>query len=91
VGAPVRAGSPGDGRRIYYAGADAFFEVSMAVSGDTVSLSAPRRVATHQSPVTVTGPDGFDVAADGRLLVLELVEGADDRLVHVVLNWTPRR
>jgi Tol biopolymer transport system component len=80
-----------DGRRIYYAGADAFFEVSMAVSSDTVSLSAPRRIATHQSPVTVTGPDGFDVAADGRLLVLELVEGADDRLVHVVLNWTPRR
>jgi Tol biopolymer transport system component len=80
-----------DGSRIYYVTADAIFEVTVAVAGDTVTLSAPRRVATRRSAVTVTGPDGFDVAKDGRFLVLESVEGSTDRLIHVVLNWTPRR
>ena len=31
------------------------------------------------------------LAGDGRFLVLQSVEGAADRLIHVVLNWTPRR
>jgi Tol biopolymer transport system component len=79
-----------DGSRIYYITMDAIFEVTVAVDGESIRLSAPRRVATHTSPGTATGPDGFDVAKDGRLLVIESVEGSMDRLVHVVLNWTPR-
>jgi len=79
-----------DGKRIYYITADAIFEVGVDSSRGALSLSAPRQVAAHRSPATATGPDGFDVSKDGRLLVMQSVEGSLDRPIHVVLNWTPR-
>ena len=44
-----------------------------------------------EPPLTEIGPDGFDVARDGRILLLEQVASSTERLVHVVVNWTPRR
>jgi hypothetical protein len=56
-----------------------------------LTLSPPRRLFARKAPLTEIGPDGFDVARDGRFLVLERVASSAERLVHVVLNWTPRR
>ena len=80
-----------EGDRVFYNTADGIYEVSVTTSGDAVSLSRPRRVVARKAPITEIGPDGFDVAKDGRFLLLERVASSTERLVHVVLNWTPRR
>ena len=80
-----------EGDRVYYNTADGIYEVTVTTSGDTLTLSRPRRLFARQAPLTEIGPDGFDVAKDGRFLVLERVASSTERLVHVVLNWTPRR
>ena len=66
-------------------------EVAVTTNGDTVTLSRPRRLFARRAPLTEIGPDGFDVARDGRFLLLERVASSTERVVHVVLNWTPRR
>ena len=75
----------------YYNTADGIYEVAVTTSGDTVTLSRPRRLFARRAPLTEIGPDGFDVAKDGRFLLLERVASSTERFVHVVLNWTPRR
>jgi len=79
------------GDRVYYNTADGIYEVTVTTSGDTLTLSRPRRLFARKAPLTEIGPDGFDVARDGRFLVLERVASSTERMVHVVLNWTPRR
>ena len=79
------------GDRVYYNTADGIYEVTVTTSGDTLTLSRPRRLFARRAPLTEIGPDGFDVAKDGRFLVLERVASSIERSVHVVLNWTPRR
>ena len=79
------------GDRVYYNTADGIYEVTVTTSGDTLTLSRPRRLVARKAPLTEIGPDGFDVARDGRFLVLERVASSTERMVHVVLNWTPRR
>ena len=61
-------------------------DVTLKVLPDAVARDADRR-----APLTEIGPDGFDVAKDGRFLLLEQVASSTERLVHVVVNWTPRR
>jgi hypothetical protein len=80
-----------DGDHVYYNTADGIYEVALTTSGDTVTLSRPRRLFARRAPLTEIGPDGFDVAKDGRFLVLERVASSTERFLHVVLNWTPRR
>jgi hypothetical protein len=80
-----------EGDRVYYITPDGIYEVIVTTSGDTLTLSPPRRLFARKAPLTEIGPDGFDVARDGRFLVLERVASSAERLVHVVLNWTPRR
>ena len=63
----------------------------MTTSGDELTLSRPRRLFARRAPLTEIGPDGFDVAKDGRFLILQRVASSAERLVHVVLNWTPQR
>ena len=75
----------------HYITADGIYEVDVATSGQTLSLSRPRRLFARRALVTEFGADGFDVGKDGRLLLLEQVTASTARLVHVVLNWTPRR
>ncbi len=79
------------GDRVYYNTADGIYEVAVTTSGDTLTLSRPRRLFARRAPLTEIGPDGFDVAKDGRFLLLERVASSTERFVHVVLNWTPRR
>ena len=80
-----------EGDRVYYNTADGIYEVAVATGGDTLTLSRPRRLFARRAPLTEIGPDGFDVARDGRFLLLEQVASSTERFVHVVLNWTPRR
>jgi Tol biopolymer transport system component len=79
------------GDRVYYITADGLYEVEVTTSGETLMLSRPRRLFARRAPLTEIGPDGFDVARDGRILLLEQVASSTERLVHVVVNWTPRR
>jgi len=79
------------GDRVHYITADGLYEVEVTTSGETLTLSRPRRLFARRAPLTEVGPDGFDVARDGRILLLEQVASSTERLVHVVLNWTPRR
>ena len=79
------------GDRVHYITADGIYEVDVAPSGQTLTLSRPRRLFARRALVTEVGADGFDVAKDGRFLTLEQVAASTERLVHVVLNWTPRR
>ena len=79
------------GDRVYYITADGLYEVEVTTSGESLTLSRPRRLFARRAPLTEIGPDGFDVAKDGRILLLEQVASSTERLVHVVLNWTPRR
>jgi hypothetical protein len=80
-----------EGDHIYYNTADGIYEVAVTTRGDTLTLSRPSRLFARRAPLTEIGPDGFDVAKDGRFLLLERVAAATERSVHVVLNWTPRR
>ena len=80
-----------EGDRVYYITADGIYEVAVTTSGQTLTLSRPRRLFGRRAPLTEIGPDGFDVARDGRFLLLEPVASSTERFVHVVLNWTPRR
>ena len=66
-------------------------EVTLAARDGTIALSTPRQLFTHKTPLTATGPDGFDVAPDGRFLVLDRPGPTADPPVHVALNWTPRQ
>ncbi len=80
-----------DGSRLYYITAEGIVEVTLAARDGTIALSPPRQLFTHKTPLTATGPDGFDVAPDGRFLVLDRPGPAADPPVHVALNWTPRQ
>ncbi|HVH27817.1 MAG TPA: protein kinase [Vicinamibacterales bacterium] len=80
-----------EGDRVYYITADGIYEVAVTTSGQTLKLSPPRRLFARRAPLTEIGPDGFDVARDGRFLLLEQVASSTERFVQVVLNWTPRR
>jgi hypothetical protein len=79
------------GDRVYYNTPDGIYEVAVTTSGQTLTLSRPQRLFERRAPLNEFGPDGFDVARDGRLLLLEQVASSTERQVHVVLNWTPRR
>jgi hypothetical protein len=65
--------------------------VAVTTNSESLTLSKPRRLFARRAPLTSIGPDGFDVAKDGRFLLLERVASSPERFVHVVLNWTPRR
>jgi Tol biopolymer transport system component len=80
-----------NGDRVFYNTADGIYEVTVTMNGETVTLSPPRRLFARRAPLTDIGPDGFDVAKDGRVLLLERVATSTERFVQVVLNWTPRR
>ena len=76
---------------MYYNTPNGIYEVAVTTSGQTLTLSRPQRLFERRAPLNEFGPDGFDVARDGRLLLLEQVASSTERQVHVVLNWTPRR
>ena len=59
-------------------------------SADGVALSRPRRLFAHPVAPDAHGPEGFDVAADGRFLVIEREPVPRERTATVVLNWLPR-
>jgi hypothetical protein len=76
-----------EGDRVYYNTVDGIYEVTVTTSGDTVTLSRPRRLFARRSPLTEVGPDGIDVARDGRFLVLERVESSTERFVHTAARF----
>jgi eukaryotic-like serine/threonine-protein kinase len=77
--------------RLDYITPDGLYDVAVTTSGQSLTLSRPRRLFARRAPLNEFGPDGFDVARDGRFLLLEHVASSTERGVHVVLNWTPRR
>ena len=76
-----------DGRELFYRAGSRFMRVSVApgssTTGKPVELPISRRIAG-----TGLGHPGYDVAADGRLLVVEAAETeTGPRQIQVVLNW----
>lgn len=80
-----------DGTRIFYVTAEAMFEVALRASADGVELSRPRRLFARPVAPDAHGPEGFDVAADGRFLVVEREPAPRDRTATIILNWSPIR
>jgi Tol biopolymer transport system component len=76
------------GQELFYRGLDGRFMVvpvasGSATTGKPVELPVSRRIAG-----TGLGHPGYDVAADGRLLVVEAAETETvPRQIQVVLNW----
>ena len=80
-----------DGTRIFYVTSEAMYEVAVRASAAGVELSRPRRLFSRPVPADAHGPDGFDVAADGRFLVLDREAPPRERMATIVLNWSPPR
>jgi Tol biopolymer transport system component len=80
-----------DGKRIFYVTSEAMYEVAVRASADGVELSRPRRLFAHPVAPDAHGPEGFDVAADGRFLVMQREPVPRERTATVVLNWSPPR
>lgn len=75
-----------DGRELFYRAGSRFMRVPVAsgsTTGKPLELPISRRIAG-----TGLGHPGYDVAADGRLLVVEAAETeTGPRQIQVVLNW----
>jgi Tol biopolymer transport system component len=80
-----------DGTRIFYVTTEAMYEVAVRASADGAELSRPRRLFARPVPPDAHGPDGFDVAADGRFLVTDREPAPTERTATVILNWSPPR
>jgi len=76
-----------DGRELYYLSGNRVMATSVQ-SGTEPTLSAPR--VRYQGPFLVhpAGDQSYDVAADGRLLMLFPASEAADQ-IKVTLNWKP--
>lgn len=56
-----------------------------------LELTRPRRLFAYPVAPGAHGPDGFDVAADGRFLVVDREPAPRDRTATIILNWSPPR
>jgi Tol biopolymer transport system component len=76
-----------DGRELYYRNGDKMMAVSIA-TGSTLTAGVPRLVFEGHYHVSDTGVGGYDVAPDGRFLMIES-KGLEQPATHiqVVLNW----
>jgi len=86
TGATEPAWSP-DGRELYYRQGNTFMAVSLSLA-DTSSLqrTEPRELFSGNYPADPYGDQSYDVAPDGRFLLLRAVRSAPVDIT-VTLNW----
>jgi Tol biopolymer transport system component len=81
-----------DGQELVYRSGSRFLVAQVAslpnIVGRPVEFLIPVRLAAERSDADFYGHPGYDVAADGRLLVVEQApEEAAPGAIHLVLNW----
>ena len=77
-----------DGKELYFAQGDQLMAAAVSLSGDRFATETPTLLFRHPYLAAQTSTN-FDVAADGRFVVVAPVEREDDRRprIHVVQNW----
>jgi Tol biopolymer transport system component len=76
-----------DGRELYYRRGDTFLAAAISTAGP-LTVGDPRTLFTLRAhPGRSTNHAGYDVAADGRFLLLRLEPRAIPTQINIVLNW----
>ncbi len=75
-----------DGRTLFYRRGGSMMAVTLTESAGTIAASAPRVVFTGTFRYDPNGDQGYDVAPDGRFVLLKS-RGGDRVVIDVVLNW----
>jgi Tol biopolymer transport system component/predicted Ser/Thr protein kinase len=77
-----------DGKELYFVQGDQLMAAAVSTSETGFATEPPRLLFRHPA-LNVSSSTTFDVAADGRFVVVEPVESEDDRppRIHVVQNW----
>jgi Tol biopolymer transport system component len=76
-----------DGRELYYRNGDKMMAVPMA-SGPTLTPGSPRLVFEGHYQISDAGVAGYDVAADGRFLMVEAKSQEQSAArINIVLHW----
>lgn len=78
-----------DGRTLFYRNGDALMSVEVG-SGPTIQASRPREIFRGALVPASFGQTNYDVAPDGRLLVVQPVPPSGPTRLIVVLNWFPQ-
>ena len=77
-----------DGKELFFVQGDQLMAAAVSSNGDGFATETPQLLFRHAA-LNVSTSTSFDVAADGRFVVVEPVESEDDRppRIHVVQNW----
>ena len=75
-----------DGRTLFYRRGGTMMAVTLTESAGTIAASAPRVVFTGTFRYDPSGDQGYDIAPDGRFVLLKS-RGGDRVVIDVVLNW----
>ncbi len=78
-----------DGREVYYLQGDRMMAVGFTEAGSEFTFEAPELLFEASYVTSASGPRNYDVAPDGRFLMLKGEDGAKPAAyrLHVVLNW----
>jgi Tol biopolymer transport system component len=75
-----------DGRTVYYRQADAVMQAAITVRDGAIERAAPTMLFTGNFGTDRSGDQSWDIAPDGRFLMMRPVSG--ERIdLHVALNW----
>ena len=78
-----------DGRELYYLDGDRMMAVAFYGGVSDFEIGMPELVFDEPYSHAVTAPRNYDVAPDGRFLMMRGGEGRDEiRLFYVVLDWS---
>jgi serine/threonine-protein kinase len=76
-----------DGRELFYRTGDKMMAVPVTI-GSSISAGAPRVLFEGRYQISDTSSDGYDVASDGRFLMVEPIAPPQPApQIAVVLNW----
>ena len=75
-----------DGRTLFYRRRGDMMAVTLTESAGAIATSAPRVVFTGTFRYDPSGDQGYDIAPDGRFVLLKS-QGGDRVVIDVVLNW----
>jgi len=76
-----------DGREIFYRNENTMMAVPLTMGGPMPGAGAPRALFEDHFQFTDTGVGGYDVARDGRFLMIQPPSAKPFTHVTVVLNW----
>jgi hypothetical protein len=75
-----------NGRELFYAESTTLIAVPVSTTGG-FTAGPPGRLFSHPGFANWSDPN-YDVAADGQRIILPERVGEQERMIHVVLNWS---